>query len=70
MRALQLAAHTPGNRISLAALLLGALTTRCGVAEAFFGDGDLAAQLLGALALIGNESRQLGAPCFGGRALA
>src|SRR4051812_15555909 len=64
-RALELGADATGDRVALASLFLGARATRHRVAESFFRDGDLATQLLGALSLVGHESRQLGATGFG-----
>jgi len=67
-RALELGAYASRYRISLASLLFRALAPRSRIAQPFFGDCNLAAQLLCALALIGDESTQLGPSGFRGRA--
>ena len=69
-RALQLSAHAAGDRISLAPLFLRALAARSRVAQSLLGDRDLSAKLLGALALIGNQPRELGPSRFSGGSLA
>ena len=69
-RTLQLAAHTTRNRVTFAALLLGALATGHGVPQSLFGHRDFAPERLGALALVRDQSRQLCAAGFAARPLA
>src|SRR4051812_46397132 len=56
--------------LAFVGLELGALPTRHRVALALLRDGHLAANLLNLLALAGDEAKQLGALCFGGRTVA
>src|ERR1700694_825528 len=67
-RALELGADAARNGIALASLFFCTLTTRSRVAETLLRNGDLSAQLLGALALVGDESAELRAPGLSGRA--
>ena len=66
---LQLTADSTRERVPFAALFLGALSSRHRVAQSLFGNRHLAAELLRALALIGNQSGELGTTSFGSRAL-
>jgi len=67
-RALELGANASRYLIALASLFLRTLPPRSRIAQPFLGDRNLSAQLLGAFALIGDETAQLGAPGFGGSA--
>jgi hypothetical protein len=66
-RAVELSADATRDSITLAALLLGALPARSRIAQPLLGNRNLTPQLLGALALIGDESAKLGASGLGSR---
>src|SRR5438309_12065427 len=59
--ALEVSADAAGERVTFATLLFGTLTARHRIAQPFFGNGDFAAKLLRSFALVGYQSRELGA---------
>ncbi len=67
-RTLELSADAPRYRAALASFLFRALPTRRRIAQPLFGNRNLSAQLLGTLALIRDESAELRASRFSGRA--
>jgi hypothetical protein len=66
-RAVELSADATRDGIPLAALLFGALPARSRIAQPLLGNRNLPPQLLGTLALIGDESAKLRASGLGGR---
>src|SRR6185437_7655786 len=64
----QLGLDTLRSITALAPLFFRTLAVSSRVAATLFGDGNLAAKLLCALPLLGNEARELATAAFGGRA--
>ena len=62
--------HSDTQRLAVSPLVLGALASGPGVAQALFGDPDLAAQRGHLLVLCRHYPRQLAPPCVGGRTVA